>query len=99
MTPGRVRVRINHRKRDRVNDLVDHWHLFLLPSDYTFDSVSSCIEKQFKVGGAVSKVYLKFGASEKKCNDTLNEIKGETDSCDFCAYSISLPGAIGPGLL
>ncbi|XP_003495797.1 complement component C8 beta chain isoform X1 [Cricetulus griseus] len=43
--------------------------------DYTFDSVSSCIEKQFKVGGAVSKVYLKFGASEKKCNDTLNEIK------------------------
>lgn len=79
MTPGKVRVRVNQRKRDRVNDLVDHRHLFLLPSDYTFDNISACVGKQFQIGGAISKVYLKLGVSEKKCNDILNEIKGETD--------------------
>ena len=29
MTPRRVRARVNHRKRERANDLVDHGHLFL----------------------------------------------------------------------
>ncbi|XP_059111997.1 complement component C8 beta chain isoform X1 [Peromyscus eremicus] len=43
--------------------------------DYTFDDVSACAGKDFRIGGAVSKVYLKLGVSEKKCNGILKEIK------------------------
>ncbi|XP_036035781.1 complement component C8 beta chain isoform X1 [Onychomys torridus] len=43
--------------------------------DYTFEDVSACAGVDFRIGGAVSKVYLKLGVSQKKCNDILKEIK------------------------
>ncbi|KAG8518950.1 Complement component C8 beta chain [Galemys pyrenaicus] len=42
---------------------------------YSLHDVHSCAQYDFKVGGAIGKVYVKLGVSVDKCKGILNEIK------------------------
>uniref|UniRef100_A0A4W2F030 Complement component C8 beta chain n=1 Tax=Bos indicus x Bos taurus TaxID=30522 RepID=A0A4W2F030_BOBOX len=43
--------------------------------DYSLKNIHDCAKHDFKIGAAITSVYLKLGVSEAKCSDILNEIK------------------------
>ena len=48
-----------------------------LLSDYSLKDVLACAKNDFKIGAAITMVYVKLGVSVDKCQRILKEIEGE----------------------
>lgn len=96
MTPRRVRVRVNPRKRDRANDLVDQGHLFLF-LQITLLTMFLPVREEVATLVVTWKSTSNWVCRQRNAMIFwMKSMVSQTRA--FCTCSLSLPSAIGPRL-